>query len=206
MPLEPVACATAVVAARPRLDHAGTAFGEFWSRHREAARRRCLFLMKGRTEDAEEALSRVALAALRHALAEPRLLLNERAWVMRLAANACFDLYREQKRRRETSLEELAVAPRDAASLACESPEQACLEAELQCYLRGCIEALPARLRASAWLRLLEEASYPEIARVLGITQDNARKRVQEARSILRRAIDAYRRTGPLHTTRVRTV
>lgn len=212
MPLDPVRCATEAADGGLRLEpaEAGT-FGAFWNRHREAARRRCLFLMKGRPEDAEEAVSRVALSALRHYLTDPELLLNERAWVLRLAANACFDLYREQKRRRETSFEELTVAPAAAAAFACESPEQACLEAELQCYLQGCIRALPARLRDSAWLRLLEEMSYPDIAHALSITQDNARKRVQEARSILRLAVAAYRRgavdamarcLGPLHTGR----
>lgn len=196
------------------MDHAASAtFGEFWSRHREAARRRCLFLMKGRPEDAEEALSRAALSALRHSLTEPTLLLNERAWVLRLAANACFDVYREQKRRRETSLEGLAVAPIEGAAFACESPEKACLDAELQHYLRACIRALPLRLRESARLRLLEEKPYPDIARDLGITQDNARKRVQEARKVLRLAIDAYRRGAaaamagePLHAKRPRPV
>jgi RNA polymerase sigma-70 factor (ECF subfamily) len=207
-----VTCATAVADGRSCLEPEGEAFGAFWSRHSEAARRRCLFLMKGRPEHAEEAVSRVVLSAFRHYLTDPELLLNERAWVLRLAANACFDLYREQKRRRETSLEEMTVTPAAGAALACASPEQACLEAELQCYLRGCIRALPVRLRDSAWLRLLEERSYPDIAHALSITQDNARKRVQEARSILRLAIEAYRRGAVvamarcLHTGRLPAV
>jgi RNA polymerase sigma factor (sigma-70 family) len=213
VPFDLVPCLTAVPEAQPGLDAAEAgAFADFWNRHRDAARRRCLFLMKGRPEDADEALSRVALSALRHYLSDPGLLLNERAWVLRLAANACFDLYREQKRRRETSLEALAAPPAAPAALAWESPEQACLEGELRCYLRACIRGLPLRLRESAWLRLMEEWSYPDIARALSITQDNARKRVQEARSILRLAIGAYRRGAvdamarSLHTRRARAV
>ncbi len=197
MRFDPAQPCTSVLRPRPELSlgpgRAGS-FAEFWNRHRQAARKRCLFLMRGRPEDAEEALSRAALAALRHHLTDPGLLLNERAWVLRLAANACFDLYREQKRRRETSFEALAAPPPDWATAAAQSPEQACLEAELLCYLHGRIRALPQRLRDSAWLRLLEERSYADIASALAISQDNVRKRVQEARSILKQAIGAYRR------------
>jgi DNA-directed RNA polymerase specialized sigma24 family protein len=52
--------------------------------------------------------------------------------------------------------------------------------------LQRAIESLPPLLRDVARLRFLHEASYGAIASTLSITEPTARKRVQQARTVLR--------------------
>jgi RNA polymerase sigma-70 factor (ECF subfamily) len=60
-------------------------------------------------------------------------------------------------------------------------------------FVIRCIRQLPPNLRTAAELRLLEEMPYPEAAHQLGISEANLRKRVQQARQILRQRLEDYR-------------
>ena len=76
------------------------------------------------------------------------------------------------------------------------SPEDDYLACEARKMIDLAINDLPAALREAAHLRFLQEASYPAMARLLSITVENARKRVQQARAILRERIRADLRTS----------
>ena len=51
---------------------------------------------------------------------------------------------------------------------------------------QAAIGELPPVLRDAARMRFVEEASYSEMAEKLAITQENARKRVEQSRRLLR--------------------
>jgi len=51
---------------------------------------------------------------------------------------------------------------------------------------------LPERLQSAMWLYVWS-GSYREVASLLEITEENARKRVQEARATMRASLTEYR-------------
>ena len=66
------------------------------------------------------------------------------------------------------------------------SPEDFVLLAQMGNGIRGAIEALPRPLRMVAEMRFVQELEYDVIAERMSITEANARKRVQQARELLR--------------------
>lgn len=157
-----------------------------WRAHAAEVRRRCLVWMGGRTDDAREAFSRAwTRAAASYIVSRPRLL-DRRAWLLTFAYRACMDLHRERVRRGEEHLDfvRTAASPRD--------PEGLALERELAGVLLNAIDDLPPRLRGAMhmWVR---SGDYREVVERLGITMENARKRIQEGRAILRKKLLDYR-------------
>ena len=67
-----------------------------------------------------------------------------------------------------------------------DSPEERCIATEIGTLIANAIGQLPPLLRVAAQLRFVDEVPYPEMAERLAITTENARKRVQQARRILR--------------------
>lgn len=73
-----------------------------------------------------------------------------------------------------------------------EIPESITAEHDVACRqslriaLRG-LSHLPERLRIAAVLRFLLDESYEDIARELGVSVTLVRKRIQEARDVLKR-------------------
>ena len=153
--------------------------------------RRSLAWTNGRFEDAEEALAEVAVAALQKL--PPHLdPAGARRWLLRLAYTKCMDIYRERKRARRYAMELDEVSLEAVAVAGGPSLEAAFLESELATLMRSWILDLPPRLRTVAELHLLEEMRYGEIADALAITEANVRKRMQEARDLLRDLLRAY--------------
>jgi RNA polymerase sigma-70 factor, ECF subfamily len=95
-----------------------------------------------------------------------------RAWLFGIARNLVAKYYRNQPD--PTALRELAVAP--------EEP----LEDERLDVLRDSIRKLPSELRETLELRLEQELSYEEIARVLDIPIGTVRSRLHNAVRYLR--------------------
>jgi RNA polymerase sigma factor (sigma-70 family) len=67
-----------------------------------------------------------------------------------------------------------------------DSPEERLLVTEIGTLIATAIGELPPPLRDAARLRFIDEVSYPEMAEALAITVENARKRVQQSRRMLR--------------------
>ena len=114
---------------------------------------------------------------------------NLQAWLTRLTRNVCADIHREQQRLSvggagiaidEIISEELSAADPSP------SPEEVALSNETRVRLQRAIDSLPPLLRSVAQMRFLHEASYEAIASTLSITEPTARKRVQQARTVLR--------------------
>ncbi|MFK8183369.1 MAG: RNA polymerase sigma factor [Phormidesmis sp.] len=72
------------------------------------------------------------------------------------------------------------------------TPEANLLKNELVDYLSQLTSDLLVRLREPLILRFYQEKSYKEVAFQLGITEATGRKRIQQARMILRKQLTCY--------------
>lgn len=95
---------------------------------------------------------------------------HEKAWLIRVAANRCRDVYRGRMRHPSVSLEE--------ARQYCEFPEQGEILAELM--------NLPGKLKTVVYLHYIEGYKTAEIAQMLGITLNAVKKRLQRGREQLK--------------------
>jgi RNA polymerase sigma factor (sigma-70 family) len=170
-------------------------FEEAWSRHRRELHRRALDWTNGRREDAEDAMSLAAMAALQKF--PPNLpAAAARPWLLRLLHNKCMDLYRERRRTLEVSIESDEDQPGCPEPASAATFETVLLDHELASFVRKLIDGLPTRLRSVAELHLVGELEYAEIAETLAISAATARKRMQHARSLLRPRLRAYLEGG----------
>lgn len=160
-------------------------FWTYWLRDRGLFVRLCSRWLGGRSHDAEDIVSRGALKACDFLRRHDRWIERFRPWALRLLHNMCVDSFRGRDRDREAAL------PSDCRSPA-QPPEEQLLAREREAALAVAVAALPARLHAAFHLRVIDELSYEEVSRQLAISEDNARKRIQQARQMLRARLDVY--------------
>lgn len=163
----------------------------FILRYQAFLKSQCRRLVGGNPEDAGELFSMVLLKICSEHPEQFRHIEHPGGWLVRIAQNKSIDLQRSRQAEARRG-RELAVQEQDSDTRLSASPEQALLLGELLQQIRWAFGLLPARLRPVAELRLIDEASYEDIARVLGISQVNARKRVQEARRHLAQWLGHY--------------
>ncbi len=168
---------------------------EAWNEYAAELHRCCRIWMGSYEADSDEAFSRASVRIYLELPKKYSEVKNLGAWLRRLTFNACMDVYRERKRRREDMLEpdSTSGAPGEAVpqSLPVADPEQLYLRQELREFLMRAVEELPERLRRTM-TRHLAGASYREIAVQLAINEPNVRKRMQEARKLLKQRLWAY--------------
>ncbi len=165
-------------------------FEELWKAQSRYLFRCCLLWNSGRHEHAEEAFSRAALRAFEKYPKYRGKLDNPRYWLRRLTFNTCMDLHRDESRRR--SHLENATDVETLASPHSRSPAGDYLMAERWVHLRAALAELPNRLRTPMELHFLQDMSYSEVATALAISQVNLRKRIQQARALLRENLELY--------------
>jgi len=164
-----------------------TVFWKLWETHQKHLYAICLRHMEGIQEEAEDALSRIMLKAWDKLPIYAPQIENLKAWLTRLACNLCTDMHRERRRTRGLEcLDEILQAERDPAAGRGTSPEEFSIQREVTTCLSHVVSNLPPRLREPFVLRFFYEASYPEIAESLALSPANVRKRIQQARVILR--------------------
>lgn len=169
-----------------------TDLDSFWQQHARELRARCLAWMGGQPDDAQEAFSRAwarAAATLIERRAAPA---DAHAWMLTLTYRVCMDIHRERRRRAEEALESDAEAIGPIALVGPSDPERSALGKELSSFLKDSIRQLPPRLR-DAMRIYITSGDYGDIAARFGITGANARKRIQQARAILRARLGDYR-------------
>jgi RNA polymerase sigma-70 factor (ECF subfamily) len=179
------------------------AFWSLWDIYKVRLYQVCLWQMNGVREDAEDALSRSMLRALDKLSHEHNRIENIGAWLSRLTVNLCVDIHREHKResRRLESINDVLPAPGDVLPAAADSPEDVFLNREAVGHVFGVVNDLPPRLREPFTLRFLQEMDYGDIAEQLILTSDNVRKRIQQARDILRQRLITTCQAGGLAVT-----
>jgi len=100
---------------------------------------------------------------------------NRRAWLLKIASNAFFDLRRGQKRSpAEPLVEEVAARGR--------SPTEHLETAEQAELLRAAMSELSDVARAVFHLRVTEELSFRETAEAVGVSEEAARWHMGQAR------------------------
>ncbi|MBM6778354.1 sigma-70 family RNA polymerase sigma factor [Collinsella tanakaei] len=104
---------------------------------------------------------------------------HERAWIIRVAANACKNLLRD---RGAHPAVELDAVPEPAAS---QAPGEDALRRRDERVL-GAVMALPLPQREAVYLHYYEGYPTREVARIVGATDDAVRQRLSRARARLR--------------------
>jgi RNA polymerase sigma factor (sigma-70 family) len=181
------------------------AFWTLWDLHKGHLYHLCLWQMGGVREDAEDALSRAMLRALEKLPNSACKIENFRAWLSRLTLNLCVDMHRERRRqvRRLESFENAQPGSNDRLLAAdTDSPEQGLINREVFAYVCTAVDDLPLRLREPFVLRFFQEMDYREIADCLILSTDNVRKRIQQARDILREQLNRFLQGSAGHHSR----
>lgn len=170
-------------------------FWAAWHSHKEYLIKLSMVWMNVSAADAEDAFSDATIRAYEKYAAHAPQISNERAWFARLLHNICIDKHRANKRIKNLydRVKEISAIDMSALDTRQQTPEGNLLNSELSHRLRTAIENLPERLKAPVILRLVQGEEYDEIARKLGISNDNVRKRVQQGRGLLRENLKAFR-------------
>lgn len=138
---------------------------------------RLLYSMTGNPHDSEDLAQETFLRALRRWDTFKRGT-NLRAWLLRIASNAFFDVRRKQQTLKMAPLPEEVEAKGSSAELLLEVREQADL-------IRAAVEDLSELTRLVFHLRVTEDLSFKEIAKLADITEVAARQHMHQARTKL---------------------
>lgn len=177
-----------VRSAVTRMEVPGAEFWAVWMRHREYLYQRCLRWLGGNVQDAEDVLSKGAVNAAVYLRNNPQGVLQFRPWILRVLHNLCIDDLRARSR---TAPEPVAPESMPAPTSWAECPAQGVLRGEIGRSIERAASGLPAHLHQIFMLRFVEEQPYEQIAREMAITPENARKRLQQARGMLKDALRA---------------
>jgi RNA polymerase sigma-70 factor (ECF subfamily) len=110
-----------------------------------------------------------------------------RAWLLRIAANACTDELRRRRRRPQVSLDDDSAGgePLNLPDQS-ESPEERVLRGELSGHIQLGLMALPPDQRAAVILRDVQGLSYEEVAVALRLSPGTVKSRLSRGRAHLR--------------------
>lgn len=179
------------------------AFNELVRRYERRVYSLCVRML-GDADAAADVCQETFLAAYRHL---PRFYGTQfRAWLFRIAANACYDVLRSRKRRYVLSLDALQEPDDLRAGFdlpdPTEQPDAIALRHELGAALTASLEALPPEQRIVVVLSDIEGLAYDEIAQVTGMNLGTVKSRLSRARARLRDIL----RTNALLPMRYRSI
>ncbi len=118
---------------------------------------------------------------------------NLKAWLFTILHNTFLNTRRNAGRESITAESddiERVAAPAEAA----DSPEQILLRKTLDVDLQAALDSLPAVFREAVWLRDVEDFSYAEIAKMVGVPVGTVMSRISRGRRMLYERLTA--RTG----------
>jgi RNA polymerase sigma factor (sigma-70 family) len=122
---------------------------------------------------------------------EPKDVVNVQGWLRCLLHNHCVNI-RQIRRRHDHIRLKISVLSHlqpEGHPIVCESPEEVVSRQEILQNIHGAIGNLPPRLYETAKLRLIRDLSYREIATQLNLSPENTRKRMEQARCLLRTSL-----------------
>ncbi len=122
-----------------------------------------------------------------------------RAWLFRIATNACYDELRRRRSRPTLSLDEPQGAEQRPIDLPHPGPtlEEHAQSLELARYLQEALAALPADQRLAVVLCDVQGFDYSEIAGITGVSLGTVKSRIARARARLRSLLTAHRELLP---------
>ena len=170
------------------------AFNRLVLRYQDSVYTLC-YRLTGNADDAADAAQEAFLAAYRH-LTDLRSG-TFRAWLLRIAANCCYDLHRQRRRRPADSLDrqrddeahEAHQAHGAGAATAADpapGPEAAALTREFEHVLQAGLLTLPDDQRLAVVLCDLYEFDYQAIAAATGAELGTVKSRINRGRRRLR--------------------
>jgi RNA polymerase sigma-70 factor (ECF subfamily) len=124
---------------------------------------------------------------------------NFKAWLLRIATNACYDELRRRKRRPQSSLDELTEENESFSFLRSpeKGPEAQAQQLEIMRAIEQCLEELPDDQRITAVLRDVEGYDYNEIAGITSSSLGTVKSRLSRARRKLRDCLQGFRELLP---------
>lgn len=113
---------------------------------------------------------------------------NFRAWLLRIASNACLDELRKRRARPQTPLEPDSADERPRAELPAgdEPLDERAERMELTRYLEEALASLPYDQRLAIVLRDVQGLAYEEVAEVTGASLGTVKSRISRGRAALR--------------------
>jgi RNA polymerase sigma factor (sigma-70 family) len=150
--------------------------------------KQCYFILGNKT-DAEEALS-IAMMKLIGCWNEKQpVLRNPMAWVSIVVKNVCTDIQRQNSKR----ITQEVVQHNDNQVFYVEGfktveeklPSESVESREVYAMIMECINNLPDSIMSTALMRFRDDLNYKDIAAILDIQENTARKRVEYARQLL---------------------
>lgn len=194
-PPAPVDEAAAGPPPQEQWPHVSAAVTRIWQRHRIYLYGLSLRWLRGDRAAAEDAVADVIYRAL-VTIASRQVIVNERAWLTRVLHNRCMDVHRSRN----------GIQPLDAGpgigdeglpgdARVDRSGEELMLNRELGEIINKALAELPEMLRGPVTMRLNDEP-YTSISAAFRISEANARKRIQQARQILRQRLETYLHSG----------
>ncbi|GBD10565.1 ECF RNA polymerase sigma factor SigE [bacterium HR23] len=123
---------------------------------------------------------------------------NFRAWLLRIAVNACRDYLRSGHHRKTLSLEGLAEEdPTTPFPSNDEAPEDYALRRELRDAIAQGLKTLPPDQRLAILLVDVQGLSYEEAAQVMGVPMGTVKSRLSRARLAMRSYLLAHKELLP---------
>lgn len=150
-------------------------------------------LMCGQPEDAEEVAQETLLKVFQNydQLREPE---HVRAWIFRIAKNACLMQRRKSVFAPEHELSVEDLPPTSEITDVGRLPEDELQSSEVRAVLHQVIGELPPPYRCVVLLRDIEQLSTEETAQILDLTPDAVKTRLHRARASMRQKLDCYLR------------
>ena len=161
-----------------------TAFNALVAAHQDGVYNLCLRMLAS-PQAAEDATQEVFLAAYRNIQRFRGGVF--RAWLLRIAANACTDELRRRRRRPQISLDadDSAGSAFDLPDTS-SSPEEWALRREMVSHIQAALMRLPTDQRAAVVLRDVQGLSYEETAEILDVSLGTVKSRLSRGRARLR--------------------
>lgn len=174
------------------MDADGEDFWRLWLGEREFFFKMCVRWLQGNVHDAEDVLSKGALNAVEYMRHNPRAVQRFRPWMLRVLHNLCVDVQRAHTRGAELHQHAPAEPKALVGGAHGPPPDHTMLRRELATSIHQAASGLPPHLYQVFTLRFIDELPYDRISQALTITPQNARKRIQQVREILREKLRAF--------------
>ena len=149
--------------------------------------RRYLQVLTGSLDDSEDILQGVFTEYLTHG--PPPSTEQAERWLFTVGRNRALNLMRDTSRRRER---ERTYAEHNSAATGL-NPVEVVVRSEELARIQHCLMAMSADLREALFLKVVEGASYSQLAECLGIARSTASARVGEALVQLNRCFHGAR-------------
>ncbi|MBP0029562.1 sigma-70 family RNA polymerase sigma factor [Roseofilum reptotaenium CS-1145] len=167
-------------------------FWNQWQKHQSYLYFCCLKWMRGNVMDAEDLLSQSMLKAWEKTANHTGNFYNFKAWLYKLTYHLCIDIQRKNNRIQGklsywySGVETKMLYPiQQDIKIHLEKDEE-------MKVIEGAIAKLPPRIHHTFILHYYAEMSYQEIAEEQNISYANVRKRISQARSILKAELRGY--------------